>query len=90
MGMVSHNLLPIQSVHFHTAGKSYHNTRWIAGLITQLLQVTHMQWIYRCMLVHDRTTGILISTHKANLLNRNTTIRVRAGTKNSRPIGFLL
>jgi hypothetical protein len=68
MGMVSHKLLPIQSAHFHTAGKSYRTTRWIAGLITQLLQVTHTQWIYRCMLVHDRTTGVLISTHKADLL----------------------
>jgi hypothetical protein len=30
----------------------------------------------------------LIVTGKA--VNRNTTIRVRAGTKNSRPVGFLL
>jgi hypothetical protein len=73
MGMVSHKLLPIQSAHFHTAGKSYRTTRWIAGLITQLLQVTHTQWIYRCMLVHDRTTGVLISTHKADLLKENQT-----------------
>ena len=68
MGMVSHKLLPIQSAHVHTAGKSYRTTGWIAGLITQLLQVTHTQWIYRCMLVHDRTTGVLISAHKADLL----------------------
>jgi hypothetical protein len=68
MGMVSHKLLPIQSAHFHTAGKSYRASGWIAGLITQLLQVTHTQWIYRCMLVHDRTTGVLISAHKVDLL----------------------
>ena len=68
MGMVSHKLLAIQSAHFHTAGKSYCATRWIAGLITQLLQVVHTQWIYRCILVHDRTTGVLISTHNADLL----------------------
>jgi hypothetical protein len=55
MEMVSHKLPPIQNAHFHTAGKSYHATGWIAGLIMQLLQVTHTQWIYRCMLVHDRT-----------------------------------
>jgi hypothetical protein len=36
-------------------------------VITQLLQVPHSQWIYRCILVHDRTTGTLISSHKANL-----------------------
>jgi hypothetical protein len=68
MGMVSHKLLVIQSTHFHTAGKSYRATWWIAGLITQLLQVVHTQWIYRCILVHDRSTGVLISTHKADLL----------------------
>ena len=34
----------------------------------QLLQVTHTQWIYRCVLVHDRVTGTLISAHKGELL----------------------
>jgi hypothetical protein len=38
------------------------------GIITQLLQVTHTQWIYRCILVHNRTTGTLISAHKEDLL----------------------
>ncbi len=28
----------------------------------------HTQWIYRCVLVHDRTTGVLISAHKGELL----------------------
>jgi len=68
MGMVSHKLLPIQSAHFHTAGESHCATGWTAGLITQLLQVTHTQWNYRCMLVHDRNTGVLISAHKADIL----------------------
>ncbi len=30
--------------------------------------MTHSQWIYRCVLVHDHTTGTLISSHKAKLL----------------------
>ncbi len=30
--------------------------------------MTHSQWIYRCVFVHDRTTGTLISSHKAELL----------------------
>ncbi len=28
----------------------------------------HTQWIYRCVLVHDRTTRMLILTHKEDLL----------------------
>jgi hypothetical protein len=68
MGMISHKLLDIQSAYFHTAGESYWATRWIAGLITHLLQVTNTQWIYRCVLVHNRNMGVLIMAHKADLL----------------------
>ncbi len=42
------------------------------GLITQLLQITHGQWIYRCALVHDRTIGTLVNQHKAELLEEIT------------------
>ncbi len=68
MGMVSLKLLPIQSAHSLTSSSSPKATRWISGLITQLLQVTHTQWIYRCVLVHDCTTGMLILSHKGELL----------------------
>jgi hypothetical protein len=68
MGMVSSKLPPIQSAYLLQCNYSYLAERWISGVITQLLQVTHSQWIYRCVLVHDRTTGTLISSHKAKLL----------------------
>jgi hypothetical protein len=68
MGMVSSKLLPIQSDFFLPSKSSSCATRWISGLITQLLQVTHTQWIYQCILVHDHTTGMLISAHKEELL----------------------
>jgi hypothetical protein len=68
MGMVFLKLLLIQSAHSLNSKSSSCATRWISGLITQLLQVTHTQWIYRCVLVHDRTTGVLISSHKEELL----------------------
>jgi hypothetical protein len=68
MGMVSNKLLPLHSAIAYNSKSSSIATRWISGLITQLLQVTHTQWIYRCVLVHDRTTGMLISMHKEELL----------------------
>jgi hypothetical protein len=77
MGMVSSKLLPIQSDFFLHSKSSSHGTRWISGLIAQRLQVTHTQWIYRCILVHDRTTGSFISTHIEELLkeiNRQLTL----------------
>jgi hypothetical protein len=68
MGMILSQLLPIQSAHFHNSNASSCATWWISGLITQLLQVIHTQWIYQCALVHDRTTGTLILAHKEELL----------------------
>jgi hypothetical protein len=46
MGMVSSKLLPIQSAYLHQCNSSYQAASWISGVITQLLQVTHSQWIY--------------------------------------------
>jgi hypothetical protein len=68
MGMISSKLLPVQSAYNHINRASSHALRWISGLVTQLLQVTHTQWMYRCVLVHDLNTGTLISAHKAKLL----------------------
>jgi hypothetical protein len=67
-GIVSSKLLPIQSAVSHSSRSSPSPEQWIAGLITHLLQVTHTQWIYRCVLVHDRPAGTLILVHKEDLL----------------------
>jgi hypothetical protein len=32
----------------------------------------HGQWIYRCVLVHDCTTGTLVNQHKAEILEEIT------------------
>jgi len=68
MGMVSKQLANIQSVYLLQSQSTRTVTKWMSGLITQLLQVTHCQWIYRCVLVHDRSTGTLISAHKEDML----------------------
>jgi hypothetical protein len=68
MVMVSKKLLQIQSAHLSQCNSGSRAKKWISGFITQLLQVMHSQWIYRCVLVHNRTTGTLISAHKDGLL----------------------
>jgi hypothetical protein len=68
MGVVSKKLLQIQSAHLVQCSSLLTAKHWISGFITQLLQVTHSQWIYRCVLVHDWTTRTLISAHKDKLL----------------------
>jgi hypothetical protein len=68
MGMISTKLLPIQSSHIVESSSSASAIRWISGLITQLLQVVHTQWIYQSVLVHDCNTGTLILQHKEELI----------------------
>jgi hypothetical protein len=68
MGMVSKHIAEIQIAYLLCSGSLQLASSWIMGLINQLLQVTHSQWIYRCILEHDRNTGTLISVHKEDLL----------------------
>jgi hypothetical protein len=72
VGMVSTKLLCIQDSYLQVRGLAQSSKRWAMGLITQLLQVTHGQWIYRCVLVHNCTTGTLVTQHKAELLEEIT------------------
>jgi hypothetical protein len=68
MGMVSKQIAEIQSAYFLRCNSLQPATSWIVGLITQLLKVTHPQWIYRCVLGHYQNTGMLISAYKEDLL----------------------
>jgi hypothetical protein len=68
MGMISSKLLPIQSTYLLQCNLSSQAECWISGVITQLLQATHSQWIYCCVLVHDCTTDTLILSYKEDLL----------------------
>ncbi len=72
VGMISMKLLCIQDSYLRVRGLARLSERWATGLITQLLEVTHEQWIYRCVLVHDRTSSTLVNQHKAELLEEIT------------------
>jgi hypothetical protein len=54
MGMLLTHMADVQSAYLLQHHHARPVSKWISGLITQLLQVTHFQWIYRCVLVHDR------------------------------------
>jgi hypothetical protein len=68
MGMVLRKTAEVQSTHFLQHHHSRPVSKWISGIITQLLQITHSQWIYRCILVHNRSTGTLVLAHKEELM----------------------
>ncbi len=68
MGMISSKLISIQESHLRLCTPHQSPEKWGIGLFTHLLQVTHAQWIYWCLLVHDHTSITLITLHKTKLL----------------------
>jgi hypothetical protein len=68
MGMLLKQMANVQSAHFLQHHYSRPVSKWISGLITLLFQVTHFQWINRCVLIHDRSTGTLVLAHKEELM----------------------
>ena len=66
-GMISKDIVLLQQDYATVYDMKLSLRAWTWGLITKLLEVTHGQWIYRNLLVHDRTTGILATQKKEEL-----------------------
>ena len=66
-GMVSKEIINLQSEFATIQGMRLSLGRWSSGLITKLLEVTHGQWIYRNLLVHDKLSGVLATEKKEDL-----------------------
>lgn len=66
-GMVSSEVLKLQSEFVVVQGMGMPMKRWSRGLITKLLEVMHGRWIYRNLLVHDRSSGVLAIWKKEEL-----------------------
>ncbi len=57
-GMVSCWIIDIQWEYFALRGTSWRLEKWVIGLVTHLLEVTHGQWLYQNVMVHDAVTGL--------------------------------
>jgi hypothetical protein len=53
-GKISKQWWRIQTAHYLTINSRRSPTKWAAGLITNLLSVTHSQWLHRCAVAHER------------------------------------
>jgi len=56
-GMVSTEIVKIQTYYMRLCESRMNTDRWGVGLVTKLLECTHSQWLYRNIVVHDRTSG---------------------------------
>ncbi len=67
-GMISKEIVVLQQ-QFYTVNSSWMSLdKWSSGLITQLLEITHGQWLYRNFMVHDPVSGTIATGKKEELL----------------------
>lgn len=41
---------------------------WLSGVVIHVLEITHGQWIYQNLVVHNRVAGTLITKNKKDLM----------------------
>ena len=66
-GMISKEVVELQREYITLSGSRLSLQRWAIGLVTKLLEVTHGQWLYRNVTVHDATSGTLATLRKEEL-----------------------
>ena len=66
-GMISKEIIPIQEDYVEMGGSMMSIDKWTQGLVTKLLEVTHGQWLYRNVHVHDATAGIKATARKGGI-----------------------
>ena len=66
-GMISSEALAIQAECVDLGGCSLSLDKWAKGLAIKLLESTHVQWLYRNILVHDTVSGLKSAERKEEL-----------------------
>ena len=66
-GMISKECIPIQQACLTICGSRLSIQRWAIGLVTKLLEITHGQWLYRNVQVHDSVSGVTALLRKEEI-----------------------
>jgi hypothetical protein len=67
-GMILKEIVALQQ-QFYTVNSSQMSlVKWSSGLITQLLEITHGQWVYQNFMVHNPVSGTIVTAKKEELL----------------------
>ena len=67
-GMFSGHMVCIQKDYHQWSGDGLSAKVWAGQLVVRLLEITHAQWVYRKIQVHDETRGTLRMAQKEQLL----------------------
>ena len=63
-GMVLVEISKLQQQHLQVSGSRMSIDVWMTGLIIKLLEITHVQWLYHNVMVHDNTKGNINNKEK--------------------------
>ena len=63
-GMISRELVELQKYAVVESGSRLSVEKWAQELVIKLLEITHGQWLYRNVVVHDKTAGDLVTRRK--------------------------
>ncbi len=66
-GMICQQIREIQAMYTVIEGSRVTLGHWTMGVVVKLLEATHGQWLYRCVEVHDRVQGTLVTQCKEEL-----------------------
>jgi hypothetical protein len=65
--MLSRELVELQKYALVEAESRLTVDKWAKELVIRLLEITHGQWLYRNVIVHDRTAGDLATKRKEEI-----------------------
>jgi hypothetical protein len=66
-GMISKRLVCLYAEYRELAGEGLSPEKWASQLVIRLLEVTHGQWVYRNIQVHDETHGTIRTLEKEQI-----------------------
>ena len=66
-GMISKECAQLQGEFMAACATKLSQRDWAMGLITRLLEVTHGQWLYRNVQVHDELAGVIVTQRKEEI-----------------------
>jgi hypothetical protein len=67
-GHISTHFYKIQTFHLAKSSSLLNVADWTKHFITKILQITHSQWIYRNILLHDKCQGYLHNKRAEELM----------------------
>jgi hypothetical protein len=71
-GKISKHFLRIQQTYLAGSNSRINGRDWVSRFIKELLTISHTQWLFRNITLHDRKRGFIVATQRAKQLRSST------------------